>query len=279
MKNYLIIFVLLLVGISCSTINEEENLLSTTPLTKSGENPKTYTFTITSNIDEEIFIAYSILRYLPERTQIEKEAVFRKIYTTTLNEEDGIIGIPFPIPNKKWITAKGDLLSYDVTLDNKNACPYFEAYVDRDINIELIYEDSIPYTGGGNIGGDTGGNTDDTQEDIDKGYYYYSINYGHYSNWNDEYELRFYISSGIFDPDHKYEINPIAGEKDIIIQYQLPGELLKETTLTPQNEYFILKVRAKTSKNPQQIFVTIPDQRHEKLHYILKGTSNIISLY
>lgn len=273
MKKYLSILVLLLLGVSCNTIPDQDEIVQNMELqTKSVENPQRFTFTITSNISDDIVISRVIKDYLITE---EDHFIFSGSYQDFINEGQSFLLLPDPVEGKVWTGVRGNnIWSYDTTVNNKYQAPYLEGYADQDINIELIYRDIISHSGGSHSG--SGGSSEDNKDD--ERYQVYKMHY--YSMMklpNNYYELTFKLESGMYDPGSKVEINPLIGEKGILAEYQYWDQLTQRTTLEPHYDYFTLKIPASTSRN-KTLYVTIPHQRNTKKHWEIVGSTTQFNL-
>lgn len=280
MKKQLIYFALLSINIACSNFQQdnEDIILPLMVQTKSlGVND--YSLTITTNLNENLVLFPSF--YLFDGGERHEEITFNGRYIDTLSSGDRFWIMPYPVKHKKWVGIEGDYTYYDTSSNNDSNCPYFEGIINnKDLHIHLIYEDSIPQSGGN--GGDKGKDqyekpedkpSDDKEPTLKLSLYYnrtYDIGYG----W---YELIFKIHSGIYTPEG-IDTNPMYGEP-LLVTYSLQGQMNVTTKLTPTSDYYVLKVQIEPQLSNKQIFVSVPDQTNEKFNYFIKGTSILLTLY
>ena len=260
---------------SCSISQDDGYFMDEKLQTKAIEEPeKKYILTITSNIDDEILLLPTINTYYPVSHYINEEVVFSGRYKDTLYGDDSVIVIPCPVKGKKWVGIEGDnLIDYDFTLDNEILSPYFEGYMDfEDVDIHLIYEDSIPYSGGGNTegGGSHEGYIEDENTD---GYMHFIVYYNRMRNGpNGSKQLIFKLHSGIYSPD-TVEINPIYGSPNVIASYKADGESQVITTMTPESDYFVLTIPYNPKYEDKYMVVSIPEQRLKQERCFISGYS------
>lgn len=264
---------ILMIG-SCSTINEDE-LMTTQIKTKSAEEPeKKYILTITSNIDDEILLLPSIYTNHPVLHYINEEVVFCREYEDTLYGDDSFTILPCPVKGKKWIGIEGNnLMDYDFTLNNEIACPYFEGYMDfENVDIHLIYEDSIPYSGGGSSG-DSGNHGENFEDENTNGYMHFTVYYNRMRNGpNGSKQLIFKLHSGIYSPD-EVEINPIYGSPNVHATYKTDGETPVTTTMSPESDYFVLTIPYNPKYKDKYMTVSIPEQKLKQERCFISGGS------
>ena len=138
--------------------------------------------------------------------------------------------------------------------DNNAGCPYFEGVINnRDISIHLIYEDSIPHTGGNSGSGGVTNPEDKPTEDINPSLIlilYYAYTSGCYNN---EYDLVFKIHSGLYTPEG-IDMNPMYGEP-FSITYAFAGQTSKTASLIPKSDHYILKVKVDPTLKDKTLFI------------------------
>lgn len=279
MKKHLIYLVLLCICISCNNIENEE-LFSSEQIKTKTLLPDKYLLTITTNLDKELILYPSITPVIGNT--IHKEIAFKYRYTDTLTIGDCFWVMPYPVRGKKWVGIEGDYTNYNTSLDNDCECPYFEGFVNgRNLNIHLIYQDSIPKTEG-NTGEKPKEDpwirpedrpTDDREPDLILFLYYAYTR----ASFNDEYELIFKIHSGFFTEDGS-EMNPMYGEP-VTINYAFWGQMTESTTLIPESDYYVLKLKLAPEIKNRQLFISIPDQKIKKFNYLVTGETQLITLY
>ena len=174
---------ILMIG-SCSTINEDE-LMTTQVETKSAEEPEKYLLTIMTNLNEELVIAPSFRCYFPHEHWIHKPTIaFEDTYKDTLHDEDYFWIMPLPVKGKKWIDLETNnpSVEYDTSIYNSAQCPFFEGTIlHANTTIHLIYEDSIPYSGGGSTG-DSGNHGENFEDENTDDYMHFTVYYNRMRN-------------------------------------------------------------------------------------------------
>ena len=271
MKKHLIYFVLISICVSCNNIQQEDEVISPSEKlqTKTSDHNK-HLLTITTNLNEELILFPTI--YSSNGIPRNEEIVFKNRYVDTLYNGDSFWVMPCPVKGKKWVSIEGDFTGYDTSIDNNAGCPYFEGIINnRDINIHLIYEDSIPHTGGNSGNGNSGYKPEEDRQPelILTLYYAYRTRIS-----ANEYELVFKIHSGIYTPEG-IDTNPMYGEP-VNITYAFAGQASKTVSLTPRSDYYILKLEVDPTLKDKTLFIWATNQLIEKYNYLVTGDSTII---